>query len=152
MRRERYYIGVDPGSSGSICEVSVDGSASVVTKTDKSYAHIWDKLFQPRFDNSVAVIESVHAMPGQGVASTFRFGQSFGMLLAMLTAAGIPYVKVTPAVWCKEFKLKRKEGESNTDWKNRHKQLAQELFPDVDVTHATADALLIAEYCRRTNK
>jgi len=152
MNRERYYIGVDPGSSGSICEVSAEGLASIVTKADKSYAHIWDKIFQPRFDNSVAVIELVHSMPGQGVSSTFRFGQSFGMLLAMLTAAGIPYVKVTPAVWCKEFGLKKKKEESNTDWKNRHKQLAQELFPDVDVTHATADALLIAEYCRRTNK
>ena len=152
MQRERYYLGVDPGNSGSICAIDLRGQATVVTKTGKSYAHIWDRLFQPRFDNSIAVIESVHAMPGQGVSSTFKFGQSFGMLLAMLTAANIPYIEVTPVTWCKELGLKKGKGESNTDWKNRHKQLAQEIFPDVDITHATADALLIAEYCRRTNK
>tara|TARA_R100000655_G_scaffold75875_1_gene114826 strand:+ start:803 stop:1258 length:456 start_codon:yes stop_codon:yes gene_type:complete len=149
---EPYYIGVDPGKSGSICAVSSDGHAWVVIKTDKPYEKIWNKLLWYGIHECEAVVESVNAMPGQGVASTFKFGESFGMLLGLMTATGIPFEKVRPAIWCKEFGLKRGEGESNTDWKNRHKQLAQELFPDIDVTHATADALLIAEYCRRKNK
>lgn len=33
--------------------------------------------------------------------------------------------------------------------KNRHKAKAQQLFPAWHITHATADALLIAEYARR---
>tara|TARA_R110002020_G_scaffold15153_1_gene54084 strand:- start:178 stop:633 length:456 start_codon:yes stop_codon:yes gene_type:complete len=150
--RKRYYIGADPGKSGAICAVDFEGVAEVITKTNRSYAYIWDKVFQPRFMKSIAVIESVHAMPGQGVSSTFKFGESFGMLLGILTALEIPFTRVTPAAWCKELGLKKGKEESNTDWKNRHKQLAQELFPDINVTHATADALLIAEYCRRTNK
>jgi hypothetical protein len=32
------------------------------------------------------------------------------------------------------------------------KRKAQELFPGIKVTHAIADALLIAEYNRRTSK
>ena len=147
-----YYIGVDPGMSGSICSIDSEGTPCVVTKTDKPYKEIWDKLWWYGLEDSEAVVELVHSMPNQGVASTFKFGESFGMLLGLMTASNIPYVKVRPSVWCKEFGLKRKEGEPNTDWKNRHKQLALELFPDADVTHATADALLIAEYCRRTNK
>ena len=148
------YLGIDPGKSGSICSVDSFGKATVITKTDRTYRDIWNDLWHASMApvECIAVIELVHAMPSQGVASTFKFGESFGMLLGLLTAAGIPFDKVRPAVWCKEMGLKREEGESNTDWKNRHKQLAQELFPDVDVTHATADALLITEYCIRINK
>tara|TARA_E500000331_G_C17071391_1_gene632766 strand:+ start:219 stop:665 length:447 start_codon:yes stop_codon:yes gene_type:complete len=145
-----HYLGIDPGKSGAICSIDSGGNATVVTKTDKTYRDIWNKL--NGIGDCVAVIELVNAMPNQGVVSTFKFGESFGLLLGLLTAAGISFERVRPAVWCKEFGLKKKKEESNTDWKNRHKQLAQELFPDVDVTHATADALLIAEYCRRKNK
>jgi hypothetical protein len=148
----KYYIGVDPGKSGAICAINSNGDACVVVKTDKSYEKIWSKLLWYGIHDCEAVVESVNSMPGQGVASTFKFGESFGMLLGLMTASGIPFEKVRPAVWCKELGLKREKGESNTDWKNRHKQLAQKIFPDVDITHATADALLIAEYCRRTNK
>ena len=146
------YIGIDPGKSGSICSVDSDGNAKVIIKTDRTYRDIWDELWYASLDgNCKAVIEKVHAMPNQGVVSTFSFGESFGLLLGLLTAAGVPFEKVRPSVWCKEFGLKREKDESNTDWKNRHKQLAQQLFPDIDVIHATADALLIAEYCRRKN-
>ena len=146
----RFYLGIDPGKSGSICGVDSFGNAEVITKTDKTYRDIWNNLKE--VGDCIAVIELVNAMPNQGVVSTFKFGESFGLLLGLLTAASIPFEKVRPTVWCKELGLKRGKGESNTDCKNRHKQLAQELFPDVDVTHATADALLIAEYCRRKNK
>jgi hypothetical protein len=37
----------------------------------------------------------------------------------------------------------------NDDKKQRNKAKAEELFPGQRITHATADALLIAEYCRR---
>ena len=147
-------MGIDPGKSGAICAVNSEGDAWVVVKTDKSYKKIWHELWYASCikEECFAVIELVNAMPGQGVSSTFKFGESFGMLLGLLAATDVSYVKVRPAVWCKEFGLKRKKGESNTDWKNRHKQLAQKLFPKIDVTHATADALLIAEYCKRMNK
>ena len=149
----KHYFGIDPGKSGAICAINSDGKAWVVVKTDKSYEDIWHELWYASCvkGECFAAIESVNAMPGQGVASTFKFGESFGMLLGLLAATDIEYIKVRPTVWCKEFVLKKKKDESNTDWKNRHKKLAQELFPSVDVTHATADALLIAEYCRRKN-
>ena len=149
-----HYLGIDPGKSGAICAIDSGGNAWVVVKTDRDYKDIWHELWYASCikGRCFAAIENVHAMPGQGVASTFKFGESFGMLLGLLTATDVEYIKVRPTVWCKELGLKKKKEESNTDWKNRHKQLAQDLFPDVDVTHAPADALLIAEYCRRTNK
>lgn len=147
------YLGVDPGKSGAICSVDSHGFPDIVIKADQTNRDICKALKDTAEHNNVrkAVIESVSAMPNQGVASTFKFGESFGVLLGLLTASEIPFERVRPSVWCKEFGLKRKLNESNTDWKNRHKQLAQELFPGISITHATADALLIAEYCRRKN-
>ena len=37
-----------------------------------------------------------------------------------------------------------------TEKKNRHKDKAALYFPEIAITHAIADALLISEYCRRT--
>ena len=96
--RKRYYIGADPGKSGAICAVDFEGVAEVITKTNRSYAYIWDKVFQPRFMKSIAVIESVHAMPGQGVSSTFKFGESFGMLLGRLELFAV-LVLFFPSFW-----------------------------------------------------
>lgn len=146
------YLGIDPGKSGAICSVNLFGFPETITRLNVTSRDIWNKLSDISVDHQcVAIIELVNAMPNQGVASTFKFGESFGLLLGFLTASGIPFERVRPSVWCKSMGLKRKDKESNTDWKNRHKQLAQELFPDIEITHANADALLIAEYCRRTN-
>jgi hypothetical protein len=60
---------------------------------------------------------------------------------------------VTPQKWQKEFGLivtGRGLGQDDTAKKNRNKARAQELFPGIKITHAIADALLIAEYGRRT--
>jgi hypothetical protein len=69
-----------------------------------------------------------------------------------LIASGVPFEAVTPGKWQKEFGLLAKKGETKTAKKNRHKARAQELFPDLKITHATADALLIAEYGRRVKQ
>ena len=91
-----------------------------------------------------ACLEKVHSMPGQGVASSFKFGQGFGHLEMALTAAKIPFTYVTPQKWQKEL------GCLTNGNKNVSKSRAQQLFPHIKCTHAISDALLIAEYCRRT--
>jgi hypothetical protein len=58
-------------------------------------------------------------------------------------AAGIPYDLVLPVKWQTAMSCRTKGD------KNVSKARAQQLFPDVKVTHAIADALLIAEFCRR---
>ena len=152
-RMNDIYIGVDPGKSGAICCVDGDRVGDIITTTDASYSEIWKEFAEYIHESAcIACIESVNAMPGQGVSSTFKFGESYGALLMLLSAAKVSFTRVRPASWCSEFGLKRDSSETQSEWKNRHKMLAQELFPDTKITHATADALLIAEYCRRKNK
>ena len=143
------FIGVDPGGSGAIVfiETRIDDVWFVKCKETEGDLH---GALTLSHEPSFAMIEKVSSMPGQGVSSTFKFGQSYGFLRGLLIAHEIPFETVTPGKWQKEFGLIRKDkNESGTDKKNRHKARAQELFPSVKVTHANADALLIAEYCRR---
>ena len=53
------------------------------------------------FKIDISIIEKVHAMPRQGVTSSFQFGRSFGSLetLAYLLSQRVDYV--APAVWKK---------------------------------------------------
>ena len=90
-----------------------------------------------------AVLEFVRSSPQMGVKSSFTFGQGYGGLKMALTAARIPYIEVTPQKWQGAMSCRTKGD------KNITKSLAQQMFPSIKVTHAIADALLIAEFCRR---
>lgn len=139
------YIGVDPGKSGAIAYVFEERTHLAVgfIKASETERDLSDWLCQRRKWNCWAYIERVNAMPGQGVSSTFKFGQSYGFLRGLLVAHQIPFEEVTPLKW------QRAMGCQSRGDKNVTKARAQQLFPQVKVTHAIADALLIAEYCRR---
>lgn len=138
------YIGVDPGKSGAVAIEDEDGYLAVCrcdeTEHDVAvFLRSWVGNRGPAF----AMIERVHSMPKQGVASSFKFGQSYGFLRGCLIALGIPFEEVMPQKWQKAM------GCLSHGDKNVTKARAQQLFPGEKITHATADALLIAEYCRR---
>jgi crossover junction endodeoxyribonuclease RuvC len=48
---------------------------------------------------NLVVIESVHAMPKQGVSSTFTFGRSFGRIETIVEMLRIPHELITPQKW-----------------------------------------------------
>jgi crossover junction endodeoxyribonuclease RuvC len=89
------------------------------------------------------VIEEVHAMPKQGVASTFRFGAAFGVAVGVIQATGLPMEFVQPAQW------KKRAGVLRTA-KDYARTRALELYPHADLARkrdqGRADALLIARY------
>lgn len=138
-------IGIDPGQSGGIAWIT-DGKPCV-EKMPETLQDLWDLIATFHSFQSCpicfAYLEQVHSMPGQGVASSFKFGQGYGSLEMALTAAGIPFERVTPQKWQKAMGCLTKGD------KNVSKRKAQELFPSMKITHKTADALLIAEYGRR---
>ena len=142
-------IGVDPGASGGIAVIASGWEYASALKS-LTLRETWLEIADFKTENTkMAYLEAVHSMPRDGVRSAFSFGKSYGNLEAFLVAAEIPFERVTPSVWQKEFGLIKRKGETHTQKKNRHKSLAQEMFPSVKVTHAVADALLIAEYGRR---
>ena len=97
----------------------------------------------------MAVIESVHSMPGQGVKSTFTFGTNYGMWLGILASLQVPYIQVSPTKWMNIYGPRPKD---KTARKNYLKHLAQQRYPKLPITLATADAILLAHYCFTTYK
>lgn len=151
------FLGVDPGASGGAALITESYQVLSTVKFSETERDISEwfrdelkKAHQPfdkpaPFDGVAAVIERVHSMPKQGVASSFKFGQSYGFLRGMLIAHGIRFEAVTPGNWQKAL------GCLSRGQKNVTKAKAQEIFPGVKVTHAIADALLLAAFARRSH-
>lgn len=135
-------LGIDPGQSGGLA-VLKNGVALAwkMPETERDLQDLFEEISREGVD--FALIEAVHSMPKQGVASSFKFGRNYGFLRGMLIASRIPFEEVTPQRWQKAL------GCLSHGEKNVTKAKAQQLFPLLKVTHATADALLIAEYARR---
>ena len=138
-----HFIGVDVGLTGGIAMIDETGSIVFALKMPATDADLL-AVFPPAEFECRAVLEKVRSSPQMGVVSAFTFGRSYGACRMALTAAGIPFDEVAPHVWQRKL-----ECLSGGD-KNITKARAQQLFPGVPVTHVTADALLLAEYCRRT--
>lgn len=154
--QKRFFIGIDPGANGGLAVIN-EGSGLfpiAVHPMPETERDIWFLLEVINPKETVAVIEKVHSFPKQGVASTFKFGRNYGFLRGCLIASGIPFTEVTPQAWMRGLSITlRKKGEgSRSEWKNYLKGHAQQRFPNVKgITLKTADALLIAEFCRRIN-
>lgn len=152
-------IGIDSGLSGGIAIIhssNIDVIPIPATKGDIDVVELvhWIKwITTPNSAtekrNAVAYIESVHAMPGQGVSSVFKFGYVTGILHGVIRTLGIPLKLVTPQAWKKEILAgTAKDKQAAIDY-------CLKAFPNVNLfatdrstTHHSgmADALCIAEY------
>jgi len=143
-------IGIDPGKSGGIAWH--DGTVMQVAKTPETLPDLWELIRHISMGGDTsnpfrapchAFIEFVHSSPQMGVVSAFSFGNGYGHLEMALVCAEIPFERVRPQKWQKDLQCLTKGD------KNVSKARAQELFPHLKLTHATADACLICEYGRR---
>jgi hypothetical protein len=141
----RAYLGGDPGKSGAFAVVKSDGSGAVwkMPATELDTIHLCRTLAK-LFPGITGLVEKVSSSPQMGVTSAFTFGGSYKEMRMSLASAGIGFDDVLPRAWQKELGMKKKPNEANTPWKNRLKAKAQQLYPGVRITLATADALLIA--------
>lgn len=144
------YIGIDPGLKGGIASILPENEIVLIPmpETEKD---IWEVFSDYNGGRCYSLIEQVHSMPGQGVASTFKFGTGYGGLRMALTAAEIPFETVRPQDWQKAIKVKPKsKTESKDDFKKRLRAHCQRMYPKLEgITLKTCDALLIATYLQR---
>lgn len=139
-------LAIDPGSvSGAVA--LFDGETTEVADLDVVDKNV-DAAALARavrsFKPDMAVIELVHAMPKQGVVSTFKFGFSAGVVHGVLAGAGVPMTLAPPHVWKKALGLTGKDKEAA-------RALAIRLYPQVEGLHLKkhqnrAEALLIGHW------
>lgn len=154
------FLGIDPGLGGALALVSVAGRVEVLVapkfeKTlDLEKIKFW--LWPKRALIQHAVIEQVGARPGQGVSSMFKFGRVYGNMEGLLTALEIPYTLISPQRWMKTMHA---GVPLELEAKERSAIAASRLFPKANLVRGprsgkphdgVVDAVLIAEYCRRT--
>ena len=140
-------IGIDPGQTGAIAAYDVPTMTRLHGKGQQvdPYTLATEILDLCAGRNATAVIEAVSAMPGQGVSSMFRFGESVGVVLGVLGALQMPVRWVTPQRWKKAAGITGKD-------KDAARSLAIQLHPEVadlltrkrDV--GRSDAILIARF------
>lgn len=148
-------LGIDPGVTGA-CAVLSSGGATVHDcptsatgpggKREVDPEGIADVLRGLGVGASDTVwVEYVHAMPSQGVSSSFAFGRGYGVWLGALAALGVQVRLVRPRVWKAHHGLISQP-------KDAARQRALDLWPGLaDMLgrkrdHGRADALLIAKY------
>lgn len=157
----RIFIGIDPGANGGIAAIScVTGKSLLVEPLPGNEVDRWELFVRVanlcrNGGGGLAILEKVVGYQpnskGNIGSRMFEFGRNYGTCRMGLIASGIPWEEVMARKWQSAFSLspRKSEGETRTKWKNRLKEKAQQLFPGLKVTLATADALLIAEYGRR---
>lgn len=158
------YLGADPGLSGAIALYVLDVQHRVIARDmptlnagvgGKRIIDMWalsDQLHQWADDYAIkqAIVERVHSMPAQGVASSFSFGFAAGSLQQAIASAKIPMTLISPATWKISYGLRG--GRENKDM-SRAK--ASQLFPAFADQWARkkddgrAEAVLLAHYGSR---
>jgi hypothetical protein len=78
-------------------------------------------------EETIVIIEKVHSMPKQGVASTFTFGVGYGKILGMCQTLGISFDMVPPQSWKKVIlQNTKKDKDAAIDYVKR-------LFPRISL-------------------
>lgn len=143
-------LGVDPGVRGGLAILRADGSVAHVLalRPDMGEREVVDQVvlaahLLDAYGSNVCFFEKVGFKRGDGGKGSFTFGGIAKGLAWALMARGVNPRYVYPAMWQAAL------GCLTAGNKNVSKAKAQEMFPNEKITHAVADALLIAEYGRR---
>jgi hypothetical protein len=144
-KKRKGIIAFDPGKAGGASVRHANGSIELHSfKTESGYLDILDPLIPSGYE---VVIEDVPAFVSAATsnASSFKLGYNFGFIVGMSRALGFATHLLRPQTWQKGLQgLRPKMG--YTDRKRMLKDNAVRLYPDLKITNATADAVLIMNY------
>lgn len=161
------YLGIDPGLSGGFAFINEAGRNDAPSIQlfrmpligDKDYdVQEMKRLLLIHLNGSIfATIEKQVSMPGQGLTSTFKTGQGFGILIGLLSGLEISYQIIPAPKWQRTLFVGQP---AKQDTKVSSEIIAKRLFPTTDfrksdrariAADGLTDAACIAEYGRRTH-
>ena len=146
-------VGIDPGITGAV--VALEGETIVgiydMPTTPKKRgkgleinAYLLADMLH-HINPTLAIVESVTSMPGQGVTGMFGFGRSLGVIEGVLAGLAVKTEFVRPQAWKKHFNLTKKP-------KDASRTLVIQRWPESSYDFrlkkhgGRADAALIALY------
>lgn len=154
-------LAFDPGTTGAYALLHADGDLIVRDlpvlkvkrgKTVRSEIDLYELANQLRkiaAENTItmAVVERVGSMPGQGLSSTFGFGRTYGVIQGVIAALQMPMHLVTPVTWKRALRVPSE--------KDGARLRASEIFPQYShhwsrvMDHNRAEAALLAHWFQR---
>jgi crossover junction endodeoxyribonuclease RuvC len=160
-------IGIDPGLTGgvaaidsvtravsvhSIPTVPLEGNGLIRRRVDGRAFGLLIRRLIPAAESGAVFLEQVGAMGGKdnAVQTQASLAGTFLGIRCVLDVLLIRPQLLQPQAWKRSFGLKRKEGETPTQFKARHLAMARGLYPDAELPragdHNKAEALLIAHF------
>lgn len=146
-------LGIDPGLDGGIAILNgseIELLETIPTETKGGF--IKRQVDAQKLSNILRVypdlicyLEGVSSRPGQGVASVFSFGDTYGAIRGVLGALNIPTYTVIPSKWKKWLQISSKDDSLEAAF-----ALFNVKFKKKD--HNIAEALLIAHYGQEERK
>lgn len=150
-------VGIDPGQTGAfvlfdddlglldVADMPVAGKEVVAVQV-ASILEDW----HIDWEFTYVVIEDVHSMPKQGVASSFKFGKNLGIVIG--ASCAYPQAFIRPTSWKKHLGLKKTKSQTIAQAKDASRLRAiqtwptrAEWFEQKAKGQARADAALLAK-------
>lgn len=140
------YLGIDPGKDGAIGAITERGPGVItIPKTDVDTYRLLEATCDLYQFDIVIVLERILMSPEMSKWKGIqKLVGNFHLLRGFLIALGVSFEALTPRQW---------RGELGLAGVDKHTLFAraQEIFPNVKITKSNADAMLMAEVCRRRN-
>lgn len=140
-------IAIDPGVNGGICwRDNGRVTAMRMPPTDFSIVELLVSV-----SKKAPIVEMFIELPplyaGRNIPGSAigKMMLNYGVCYGAAVALGFKIHPVRPPIWQKAHPVGTKGEQTTTQWKNKLKARASELYPDLPVTLATADALLILD-------
>lgn len=151
----KYILGVDPGLSGALALynphdgelITIDMptlAAGTGSKRVLDEVHLARTVDVWAANIHMCFLEKVHAMPKQGVTSSFNFGMGYGIVKGIIAANMVPVTLVPPRTW--------KSATKTPASKDAARARASQIFPrfsdqwPLKKHDGRAEAALIAYY------
>ena len=160
----KVWIGIDPGIDGAIAFLGLPQPVvSVLPVVGAARGRELDATALRQIirvnagPDAIAYVEKVGSMPQQGIASAFKFGDTYGGIKAVVRTCRIPLLFVTPTAW-------KKKVLAGLNWKGNKKMaevFCRDRWPGADLKRTPrckgphdgiCDALCIAEFGRLTHE
>lgn len=143
------YLAIDPGTSGGYAVLKQNGEIEAHPIPSLTYA----ELQEATFGDYTVIIEDVPKFVGRMIPSsataTLHFG--FGYLCGHFEARLMRVIKVRPQTWQATIGIGIKGKMPSAQWKRKLRDEAQRRHPELKVSLATADAILLLDHAIQHN-
>ena len=136
---------IDPGAKGGYV-LCLDGLKDMTAFNLDEIGAFLEHLHEYKVYNRVVVIEDVPSYIGRNVPShtSFKLGKSCGLVEGVARGQYIPTHLISPKAWQKG--LSGLQGKTGATRKRVLKDHAQRLYPNLEPTLRTTDAILLAHH------